>query len=125
MLSIQERVRSSLESATLQFSGELQCEQQQLVVVSLSSPSNSTKESFLIDGKPVQLDPLDRTGRVLVAAGVHQISWSVMFANSDTSVSCSLRNAQSGKRLEVNAPTEANSFDSPSDLTVSLLRRAR
>ncbi len=123
--SIEGQLRRSLSDALIEFEGTFRCEKDQWVILALSPQSELNSESVFLNREPVQIDSLDRTNRVLIPAGRHSLRWEIKLSNAETILACSLRDAETGERLELStSPQDAENVSS-SDLTVSIMRSSQ
>jgi hypothetical protein len=121
--SIEDQLRRPLEDVTFELEGDFKCDDDRLIILTLSAPTDSVSETVFLDDEPIQLDPRDHSTRLLVSAGDHSIRWTIDLTGTQSILSCSLRDARTSERLTLTTSDKPNDAASSGDLTVSVMRR--
>ena len=130
--SIAKQLRQPLDKASISLEGNFRCEKDQWVILALSpqhSPTvpdstqpSSFKESLFLNGEPIRMEPTERSTRLLIPAGEHVLRWKFDLNGTQSTASCSLRDARTGQRLELTTSPKEFENSSTGDLTVSVMR---
>lgn len=120
--SIERQLRRPLKDAVIEFRGDFNCKEDQWVILALSPPSDTLIESVFVNGEPIQLDPIDHSARLQMRAGEHSLRWQITLTDTQSTLSCSLRDAQSGQRLELTTSPKQVDSASTGDMSVSVMR---